>query len=72
MCACISSHIGCLLLFCFDFEPFSVTDMSCIAGSIPDGGKPVGQRNNQFDDLLINNDGADERAITGLRTLLTL
>lgn len=36
------------------------------AGSIPDGGKPVAERNNKFDDLLINYDGADERAITGL------
>lgn len=31
-----------------------------------DGGRPVSARNNQFDDLLINYDGADERAITGL------
>lgn len=35
-------------------------------GKIPDGGKPVAERNNKFDDLLINYDGADERAITGL------
>lgn len=34
--------------------------------SAPDGGKPVSQRNNQFDDLLINADGADERSLTGL------
>ena len=41
------------------------------SGTIPDGGRPVGQRNNQFDDLLINFDGADERSITGLREILT-
>lgn len=37
-----------------------------VRGKAPDGGKPVSQRNNTFDDLLINYDGADERAITGL------
>jgi hypothetical protein len=36
-----------------------------VRGKAPDGGKPVSQRNNQFDELLINYDGADERAITG-------
>lgn len=35
-------------------------------GSAPDGGKPVAQRNNEFDNLLINYDGADERSLTGL------
>jgi hypothetical protein len=29
-----------------------------LAGNAPDGGKPVAQRNNEFDNLLINYDGA--------------
>lgn len=37
-----------------------------VRGRAPDGGPPVSERNNMFDDLLIQNDGADERALTGL------
>lgn len=34
-------------------------------GSIPDGGPPVNQRFSEMDNILINNDGADEKAILG-------
>ena len=34
-------------------------------GTIPDGGPPVGERLGQIDRILINNDGADEKAILG-------
>ena len=34
-------------------------------GQIPDGGPPVSERLGQIDQILINNDGADERAILG-------
>jgi len=34
-------------------------------GQIPDGGPPVAERLGQIDQILINNDGADERAILG-------
>lgn len=34
-------------------------------GKIPDGGPPVATRFSELDNVLINNDGADERAILG-------
>ena len=37
------------------------------AGNAPDGGKPVAQRNNEFDNLLINYDGAVSRHSPGER-----
>lgn len=35
------------------------------SGSIPDGGPPVAERNNALDNLLIQNDGAEEKSILG-------
>lgn len=34
-------------------------------GSIPDGGPPVGQRKNNLDQMLIQNDGQEEKSILG-------
>lgn len=41
---------------------------SCVSGRAPDGGKPVSERNNTFDELLINYDGQVWRLLIQLRT----
>src|SRR5689334_9158098 len=67
-CLCTASMHACWILLMLDLhvrraaphlEPCAKLVSTCLStGNAPDGGKPVAQRNNEFDNLLINYDGA--------------